>query len=76
MKRPINPGYVIALFLNVVLLLGIPFFGEGEAQRLLPLILLALAFPWLLAWGVGRAVRGARDDAARKREEADRSDFV
>jgi uncharacterized membrane protein len=76
MAKSAHPGIVIAIFLNLVLLLGIPFFGKGEAAQLGPLILLALAMPWLLAWGVGRVIKGIREDALRKREEDDHTDFV
>lgn len=31
MAKRLNPGIAMAIFLNVILLLGIPFFGEGEA---------------------------------------------
>ena len=75
MAKSANPGIVIAIFLNVILLLGIPFFRAFEASELRPLILLALVTPWLLAWGIGRIIRGIREDAARKRED-EPSDFV
>lgn len=76
MAKSINPGIAIAVFLNVILLLGIPFFGEGEASQLAPLILLALAMPWILCWAVNRVIAGIREDAARKRDEDDASGFV
>ena len=76
MAKAINPGIAIAIFLNAILLLGIPFFGEGEAARLAPLILLALAMPWILYWAVGRIITGIREGATRDREDEGPPDFV
>ena len=76
MAKAVNPGIAIAIFLNVILLPGIPFFGEGEAARLAPLIALALAMPWILYWVVGRIIAGIREDAARDRENDGPPDFV
>ncbi len=76
MALKLNPGYVIAVFLNVALLCGIPFFQAGEAARLAPLIVLALAFPWLLAWLIGRFVNRIEKDARERRDRDDPADFV
>ena len=78
MGKQLNPGILIAIFLNVVLLLGTPFFGEGEASHLAPLILLALAMPWILYWAVGRMITGLGRELRRedRREEDGPPDFV
>lgn len=68
MAKSINPGIAIAIFLNVILLLGIPFFGEGEVGRIAPLLLLAFAMPWILCWAVGRLIAEFRGGSSPDRE--------
>ena len=77
MALRINPGIAIALFLNVILLLGIPFFGDLKNNGMIvPLIGLALVWPWVMAWAIGRAMAWVARESARRQEEKDNSDFV
>ncbi len=76
MAMKMNPGIVIAIFLNVILLCGLPFFGEGEASRLAPLIVLALVWPWVMYFIVSRIITFVVGESSRRRQEKENSDFV
>lgn len=78
MAKQLNPGIAIAIFLNVILLLGIPSFGEGEVERIGPLLVLAFAMPWILYWVVGRVLAGMRKNVRedRRRDDDGPPDFV
>lgn len=77
MALRINPGIAIALFLNVILLLGIPFFGDLKTNEMArPLVGLALVWPWVMVWAIGRAMAWIARESARRREEKENSDFV
>ena len=73
-----NPYILIPIFFNVILLAGIPSFGERglELARLTPLLALALVLPWILYFVIGRIIQQVVDEQARRREEAKHSDFV
>ena len=72
----LNPGLVIVIFLNVILLCGVPFFPREESPRFIPLVALVLVTPWLLYWVIGRVIAYIMGEQAKKREQDDPSDFV
>lgn len=76
MALKLNPGIVIAAFLNVVLLCGAPFFPGEEIPHLRPLLLLALVFPWLVYYIISRIVAAIEKESREKRDRDDPSDFV
>lgn len=85
MAKVSNPYVLIPIFLNVILLMGLPFFGGiEEVARLIPLLVLAFAFPWILAWVIGKIVHRAMTDypdccgrgTPRHGDAPDNSDFV
>jgi len=78
MAKVRNPYILIPIFFNVMLLAGIPSFGERgmELARLTPLLALALVLPWILYFVIGRIIQQIVNEQTRRREEAKHSDFV
>ena len=72
-----TPFVLIPVFLNVILLVGIPYFGNNPPiLRLLPLLVLALTWPWVMYFVVGAIIDHIAKQSARKRAKAEDADFV
>ena len=77
MARKPSPFITIPIFLNLILLAGIPYFGGmTEVVGLIPVLVLALATPWLLYFIIGRILESVAREA-RKRDNGDGdTDFI
>ncbi|MEN8006969.1 MAG: hypothetical protein ABFS42_08130 [Candidatus Krumholzibacteriota bacterium] len=72
-----NPYLMIPLFLNLILLTGIPYFdGSQEVVRLAPLLVFALALPWILYFVIGRILESVARQAREKGNGDEDSDFI
>lgn len=77
MVRKRNPYLMIPLFFNLILLVGIPYFGGmGEVAFLIPVLVLAFATPWILYFIIGRILESVAREA-RERDNGDKdTDFI
>ena len=72
-----NPYLLIPIFLNVILLAGLPYFGGlTEVAGLIPVIVLALATPWFLYFLIGRILADVEKKARRESDGPEDTDFI
>ena len=68
---------VIPVFLNLLLLAGIPYFKTpGDPGVKAILVVLGLALPWIVHFAVSELIRNQRVANAKRRQEDENSDFV
>ena len=75
-----TPFILIPIFLNVILLVGFPYFNTFNANpplgRLYPVLMLAFVWPWVMYFVIGAIIDYLARQSARKRDEAEDRDFV
>ena len=71
---------LIPIFLNLVLLAGIPYYHTFSTSSmfhsLFSLVALAMIFPWVMFFVVGAFFDFIARNSAKKRDEVENSDFV
>jgi uncharacterized membrane protein len=72
-----TPFVIIPLFLNVIFLMGIPFFnGLPVMTPVAALLFLGVTGPWMMYFVVWVIVDAAAKNSARKRAQGEDVDFV
>lgn len=72
-----NPYLLIPIFLNVILLAGVPYFGGlTDVVGLVPLLVLAFATPWFLYFLIGRILADVEKKARREGDGPEDTDFI
>ena len=72
-----TPFVIIPIFLNVILLVGIPYFDANPPLKsLYPVLGLALVFPWVLYFVIAAVLNSVAKQTGREVQRAEDGDFV
>ena len=72
-----TPFVLIPIFLNVILLVGIPYFGAKPPMlSLFPLLALAMVWPWVMYFVIAGIIDYLAKHSERKRARSENGDFI